>query len=275
MSSPLAAIDTHAHVFRRGLPAIPEARYVPESDARLADWLALMHANAISHGVLVQVSFLGTDNSHLLEALDAARGRLRATVQCEPDTPSSTLDDWHRRGVRGVRLNTIGARARPDLSGTAWRAFLARLADRGWHLELHDEGEGLATLLAALEGCPARIVVDHFGYPGQPTGYAAMLRCAERQAVFVKLSAAYRLGGADPVRWASDLLAKLGPGRLMWGSDWPHTRHEGRHDYAALRREMATWVPDASSRRTILRDTPAALFGFDTASVDATAIGLP
>ena len=143
------------------MPAIPEARYVPESDARLDDWLALMDANEVSHGVLVQVSFLGTDNLHLLEVLDAARGRLRATVQCEPDTPASTLDDWHRRGVRGVRLNTIGARTRPDLSGATWRAFLARLADRGWHLELHDEGEGLATSLAALEGCPARIVVDH------------------------------------------------------------------------------------------------------------------
>ncbi len=257
-----SAVDTHAHVFRRDLPVVDGARYAPQSDARLADWLALMDANEVSHGVLVQVSFLGVDNSHLLEALDAANGRLRATVQCAPDTPAATLDDWHRRGVRGVRLNTIGARSRPDLASAEWRAFLARLADRGWHVEVHDEGEGLAAMLAALAGSPAAIVVDHFGYPGQPAGYEAMLRCAERQAVFVKLSAPYRLGDVDPRRWAADLLSKLGPRRLMWGSDWPHTRHEGRHDYAALRRELATWVPDASSRRTILCDTPAAVFGY-------------
>lgn len=275
MTPGVEAIDTHAHVFRRGLPVVADARYVPDGDARLADWLSLMDASGVSHGVLVQVSFLGTDNAHLLEALDAAGGRLRATVQCAPGTPAATLAAWHRRGVRGVRLNTIGATRRPDLGTAEWRAHLARIADLGWHVEVHDEGEGLQAMLAGLAGCPAAIVVDHFGYPGQPAGYEAMLRCAERQAVYVKLSAPYRLGGADPARWAGELLSALGPRRLMWGSDWPHTRHEGRQDYAALRRELATWVPDASSRRTILRDTPVALFGFDAAPVDAPAIGLP
>ncbi len=256
------SVDTHTHVFRRGLPTIADARYRPDYDATLAALLAQMDANGISHGVLVQVSFLGTDNSHLLEALEAAGGRLRATVQADPTVPEPVLRDWDRRGARGVRLNTIGASRRPDLASALWRAFLARLADLGWHLELHDTGAGLADLLRGLVGCPAPIIVDHFGYPGASDGFEAVLRLADRQPVYVKLSGSYRQEGADCVRHARTLLERVGPQRLMWGSDWPHTRFEGVVGYAPQREQLDAWVTDAESRRTILWDTPAQVFRF-------------
>ncbi len=256
------AVDTHAHVFHRGLQAIADARYRPDYDATLDAWLAQMDANGITHGVLVQVSFLGDDNSHLLEALDAAGGRLRATVHADPSLPDAVLRDWDRRGVRGVRLNMFGASRRPDLASPEWRAFLARLADLGWHLELHDAGTGLAAMLGGLVGCRARIVVDHFAYPSAQVGFEATLRFAERHAVYVKLSAPYRLDGADGARHARILLGRLGAGRLFWGSDWPHTRFEGVASYATLRGQLDAWIPDAESRRTILWDSPAEVFRF-------------
>lgn len=256
------AVDTHAHVFRRGLPVIANARYLPDYDATLDAWLAQLDANGVTHGVLVQVSFLGNDNGHLLEALEAARGRLRATVQADTSVTDAVLRDWDRRGVRGVRLNTIGASRRPDLATADWRAFLARLAGLGWHLELHDAGAGLAALLHALEGSPTRIVVDHFAYPADRDGFDALLRFAERHEVYAKLSAPYRLRDADCVRHAATLLARLGAERLMWGSDWPHTRFEGVDSYASLRAQLEVWVPDADSRRRILWNTPAEVFGF-------------
>ena len=239
----------------------PGARYAPRADATLEEWRSNMAGAGVTHGVLVQVSFLGHDNTQLLEALDAGGGRLRGVVQCAPDVPEPMLDAWHRRGVRGVRLNTFGMTTRPDVASADWRGHFSRLADRGWHVELHDEGEGLAAMLAALRGCPATLVVAHFGYPGAPAGYAAMLRLADRQDVRVKLSAPYRIGPADAGMHARELVARLGPQRLLWGSDWPHTRHDGQ-DYASLRRSIAEWVPDPALHRTILWDSPAALYGF-------------
>lgn len=239
-----------------------DARYRPDYDATLDDWMAQMAANGITHGVLVQVSFLGTDNSHLLEALAAAHGRLRATVQADPTVSDAVLRDWDRRGVRGVRLNTLQATRRPDPCAPEWRAFLRRIADLGWHVEVHDEGDGLAAMLAGLRDCPAPIVVDHFGYPAETGGFDAMLRAADRQRVYVKLSAPYRLRGADCRQYSRILLDRLGPRRLMWGSDWPHTRFEAAMTYASLRAGLDAWVPDTSSQRTILWDTPAELFRF-------------
>lgn len=45
------------------------ASHAPDYDALLDDYLALLHTRDISHGVLVQPSFLGTDNSYFVNAL--------------------------------------------------------------------------------------------------------------------------------------------------------------------------------------------------------------
>jgi predicted TIM-barrel fold metal-dependent hydrolase len=67
---------------------------------------------------------------------------------------------------------------------------------------------------------------------------------------------------ADVNRFVARLLAEGGPGRLVWGSDWPFLRADRRVDYGPMLAQLALWVPDARQRRRILVDTPAELFGF-------------
>lgn len=57
-SAGITAIDTHAHVFERGLPLADARRYAPTYDAPLPAYLAQLDAHGVSHGVLVQPSFL-------------------------------------------------------------------------------------------------------------------------------------------------------------------------------------------------------------------------
>ncbi|MGY4480486.1 hypothetical protein [Bradyrhizobium sp. USDA 3364] len=57
---PKLVIDTHAHVFHRGLKLAPGRRYAPDYDAPLALYLQQLDQNSITNGVLVQPSFLGT-----------------------------------------------------------------------------------------------------------------------------------------------------------------------------------------------------------------------
>jgi predicted TIM-barrel fold metal-dependent hydrolase len=57
--------------------------------------------------------------------------------------------------------------------------------------------------------------------------------------------------------------ALVAPGRLVWGSDWPHATEQAHPpDTLALRDLLAAWVPDAQLRQRILVDNPAALYGF-------------
>jgi len=71
------AIDTHSHVFHRGLKLASGRRYAPDYDAPLSLYLQQLDQNGTTNGVLVQPSFLGTDNSYLVECVKQTNGRLR------------------------------------------------------------------------------------------------------------------------------------------------------------------------------------------------------
>lgn len=280
---PPSAIDSHAHVFERDMPLAPQRRHAPTCDALLDEYLALLDANGISHGVLVQPSFLGTDNRYLLDALNRQPARLRAVVMLDPATTEDDLRALAGRGVTGVRLNLVGLPL-PDLSAPLWQRFLARLRALDWHLELHREARDLPALLDAALPAGCRIVIDHFGRPDAQlgtadAGFTDLLRRADTGRVWVKLSAAYRNArsarvpaaertaalsarDADDARaCAGALLRAFGPQRLLWGSDWPHTQHQELIDFASSRALLDDWVPDPTQRRHILVDTPAELFG--------------
>lgn len=76
----MVVIDTHAHVFSPEGTFAQEARCVPAYRAGLDEWFALQERAGVTHGVLVQPSFYGTDNSVLPAALAVHPQRLRGVV---------------------------------------------------------------------------------------------------------------------------------------------------------------------------------------------------
>lgn len=217
--------------------------------------------------MLIAPSFLGTDNTYLLSALAQAPRRLRGTVAVEPGVDRATLRRLDRLGVVGVRLNLYRRSDVPDLASATYRPLLRQVADLGWHVEIYAEGPKLPPLLTALARAGAKAVVDHFGSPDpregvRCPGFVALLRALVEGRAWVKLSAPYRLGGADPSAYARRLL-EAGPERLLWGSDWPWTQHDAGLTYGATHDWLEAWVPDVTARRRIEWDTPARLFRFD------------
>ncbi len=269
----LHGVDCHAHVFDPSLALAAERRYDPRGKATLADYLAMLDASGMSHGVLVQPSFLGTDNSYMVQALRASPGRLRGVAVVDPGASDDALGSLHDAGCVGVRLNLIG-RPDPDFRRPEWAGHLRRIADHGWQIEVHAEAARLPAILPPLLDTGAPVVVDHFGRPDPSAGvddpgFRFLLAQGRTERVWVKLSAAYRLGGdgrRDRVarRAAPMLRDALGLGRLMWGSDWPHTQFEHVATPLAERRRLDEWFPDFAERRIVSCDTPARLFGFDT-----------
>ena len=122
----LPTIDTHAHVFHRGLKLAPGRRYAPDYDAPLALYLEQLDRNGMSNGVLVQPSFLGTDNSYLVESLKTAGGRLRGIAVVDPSVTADELRALDRAGVVGIRLNLVG-QPLPDLAAGEWKALLGNV----------------------------------------------------------------------------------------------------------------------------------------------------
>ena len=259
--SKIAAVDTHFHVFRAGMSQTG-ARYIPSYDAPLSAWQASALPLEVSRGVLVQTSFMGSDNTVLLAELAEWPDQLRGVVVVAPDATLQTLQPLHEAGVRGIRLNLAGRPyelGRWSIATALWDA----LASLGWHLELHTDMGQLPEVLAQLPGA-IPLVMDHMGKPeaigaNDPTVRALTAR-ALVSTVYIKLSGAYRLGGLDAGQLARLWLGELGADRLLWGSDWPCTNHESQASYPALLGSLHEWLGDQAVINTVLSDNPQRLY---------------
>ena len=246
--------DCHAHVYERLLP-VAGARYVPSEKAPLAQWLAHQAEAGLSGGVIVQVSFLGTDNSQLVEALSGLdRGRFAGIAVTALDVSEADLQALAESGVRGLRWNLVSGAALPDPGDPVVRRLAAALQASGMHLEVQLESARLASYLPALAALPVPVVIDHLGLPcaeapAEPW-LAALARLSTREGVYVKISAPYR-AAVDPRAHVERLLTLLPQDRLVWGSDWPHTRHEAQARYDGLLAEARAHIDDAGAVRAL------------------------
>ena len=268
MTNSVTAVDCHAHVMRRDAPLAPDRHSAPKRDCTVEEYLSVLDAHEISHGVLTAPSFYGADNSLLLDALDRAGGRLRGTVIVDPRIDRASLAAMGARGAAGIRLNWIRRSSLPDVSAADYRHLFANVRDRDWHVEIYLEGPFLAKVLPAIRESGAKVIVDHFGSPDPAQGVAcggfkAVLDGVRAGDTWVKLSAPYRQGGVNVQRYVDALLDAGGPQQLVWASDWPFVSHEDEITYRDCVGWLAEWVPDEHARRIILAETPARLFGFD------------
>ena len=260
---PPRGVDCHAHVFSRDAPGIPGARYRPGYAATLTEWRSHWREAGVTHGVLVQPSFFGTDNRELAAILARDPLHLRGVAVISPGTTVREIERLHEAGVRAIRWNLYGVADYGAYRAPEWSGALARVAARGWHLEVFVGPGRLPEIVPALADSALPVVFDHFGNPGRGDAveatFAAVRSLAATRPVFCKLSAPYRVEG-DAAALAQRWLDIVGPRALLWGSDWPWTGHEGRAGYAALRRELDRCVGERAAE--VVWDNAAALYGF-------------
>lgn len=244
--------DCHAHVYEQ-VRAVDGARYVPADAAPLRAWLNRQAEHGILGGVIVQVSFLGTDNSQMLDALAGLdRRRFAGIAVIDPQIPEAGLAELAAAGVRGIRWNLVAGAALPDLASAGTARLVDRLRAHGMHVEIQLESDRLAAFLPGLAGLGLPVVLDHLGLPRCASArdepwLNALQDLPRRDNLFVKLSAPYR-GVADPRPHLDRLRALLPEDRFVWGSDWPHTRHEDQARYEGLRPQIGLDDRDAVQR---------------------------
>lgn len=263
---PPGAVDCHAHVI--GPPPYVAARSYTPPEASLAAYLAMHEALGIERGVLIQVSVHGTDNRAMVEALKRQPKRLRGISVVPAEVSDRELAALDAVGVRGLRLNVLfGGGVGLD----AMESLAARMPP-GWHIELLLDATNLHELAPRLERLKVPFVIDHFGKLSTGLGvfhrgFKTMLALVRNAECWVKLSGANRISpGPIPYRDTvpfAHALVEAAPGRLVWGSDWPHVAENSTMpNDGDLLDLLAEWVPDEATRTRILVDNPARLYGF-------------
>jgi predicted TIM-barrel fold metal-dependent hydrolase len=82
---------------------------------------------------------------------------------------------------------------------------------------------------------------------------------------WVKLTGTYRMSTAQNFSDVDPMVAALiaaAPDRLIWGSDYPHLSFADKVSSTALFNLLHRWAPDEATKRKILVENPARLFGF-------------
>jgi predicted TIM-barrel fold metal-dependent hydrolase len=270
---PCGAWDTHFHVLgpTAKFAYSPTRKYTPP-DATLQDCRAMHERLGIERGLVVHANTHGFDNAVDLDAVAQTEGRYLAVVRLDERASVAGCRALHRAGARGVRF-AFNPQHGGALDLAIFDHVLRSIEGLGWFVELHFDGASLPELERWIAGIEAPVLIDHFGRidpgPGlEQAPFAALARLAGRDHVWIKISGADRISRQGPpyvdVAPFARRLTQIAAGRLLWGSDWPHTGYFDSHrmpDIGRLLDALATLVPDESVRRMILVDNPLRLLG--------------
>ena len=253
-------IDAHFHVFLASAINQAQSRYVLEYDASIEQWEKLANQAGIEGGVIVQPSFLGVDNSFLLSALQISPDKLKGVVVLAPNTPRSALAELKEQGVLGVRLNLFKDE-NPNANIRMHWKLIEFINESDMHLEIHHD-DGLLNRLLLDIPSGTEIVVDHFGRPKVDTEFLNDAAGIERHAssLWVKLSAQYRTPHLNHSKVLDYWLDMIGPNKLLWGSDWPHTGFEAKQGYENQFSELNKLVGNETLMNQILVSNPSDLY---------------
>lgn len=283
---PPGACDCHVHVFgtAAAFPLVAARGYTPPP-AGADELLRLQNALSLSRVVIVQPSVYGTDNSCTLDGIRRlGRERARGVAVIDETTSEAALHEMHEAGIRGVRVNLeTGGETDPDVSRRNLAAAANRVAPLGWHVQVYTRLSVIEALHDDVMALDVPVVFDHFGGAqaaggvGQP-GFAALLALVRAGKAYVKVSGHYRSSAKAPafedVAPLARALIAANPDRIVWGTDWPHPHHAdpGKElseptpffdiDDGLALAQLPRWAPTAATRRKILVDNPARLYGF-------------
>jgi len=269
---PAGACDAHVHVFgpRDRFPYPEKRTYTPPADASKERLFALHAMLGIRHCVIVQAGCHGFDNSVVADALAAKEGDYVGVALLPADAADAQLKRLDAQGFRGVRFNFMkhlgqGASIEEAI------ALGPRLADLGWHLQIHMESALIAPTAAMLKRSAVPVVIDHMGRVDASLGLAqpaflALLDLMQDRRFHVKVSGSERISrkGApyeDAVPFARKLVAEFGD-RCFWGTDWPHPNLAFVPDDGVLVDLLAEIAPVEKARQALLVDNPRRFYGF-------------
>ena len=275
ISLPPLSCDTHAHICgpKSNYAYYSQRIYTPP-DSLLPDYRHMLNTLGIGRAVLVQPSVYGTDNTAMLDAMKAAGPQFRGVAVVADDVAESELNRLHEAGVRGVRVNIVDVKERKPgtLPIAALRELALKVRPLGWHIEFLMHVDEFPDLDRMLGDFPVDTVYGHLGYMKTDKGIAnpgfqALLRMMKAGRAWCKLTGPYRISlqpkpHADTDVYAHALVAAA-PGQVVWGSDWPHvmTKSPMPND-GDLADMLSAWIPDAATRKQVLVDNPARLYGF-------------
>ena len=280
-ASPAPRIDAHHHVWRldRGdYGWLTPAQGAIYRDYTLANLKPLLTAAGVEATVLVQAAPTRAETDFLLQVAEASLGIVRGVVGWVDLAARDAIPMLGQ--IAGKPLLKSIRPMLQDIPDPAWILrkdvvhALRALPPLGLRFDALVKPAQLPALLAVIERIPdLDVVIDHGAKPpiavcGWQPWADLIAAAAQGPRVHCKLSGLVTEAGAD---WRADtlrryvdhLLACFGPGRLLWGSDWPVVDLAGGYERWAAATDVLLSGLSAGDRAAILGGNAWRFYGLD------------
>lgn len=280
----LMIVDAHAHVFVKTSDKYPRSLsdlYPAEREAPAEDLLAAMRANRVTYAILVHIA--GQDK-YLLDCLRRYPDNFRGIITPQSGEELTELAFTGRTSpVVGFRFLTLGdANARAVESMPTFR-LLQQIATAGLCVSFYGDDAQLRLLKRILDKLPDLVIlVNHLGMPrsdlvvdnlGRPRPRAvsppavspSFLELSRHPTAHVIMSGQYAFSQEaypymDMRPVVAAILDAFGPGRLLFGSDFPWiAQHPGYGKVVSLLERQFPGL-SARERSAIIGGNAARLF---------------
>jgi D-galactarolactone isomerase len=238
-------------------------------NAPVAAYREVQAALALTRVVIVQPNGYKFDNACTEDALQQFGSVARGIATIRPDIADAELERLTGAGFRGARCHMMkgGCLAWDDVDIIA-----ARVQPYGWHVQVQLDGRELPQHAARLSRLPVDVVIDHNGkflepVPTTHPAFAVLRKLLDSGKFWVKLSAPYETSKVGPPGYAdvsalARALAAANPDRCVWASNWPHPGMNSEPSTVGMLDLLLDWTDGDATRRKILVDNPARLYGF-------------
>lgn len=267
---PAGAVDTHMHVYHAEVPPSPGGP-APPGDFREDSYREMQKRLGFSRVVVVQPNAYQDDNRVTLEAIRALGPGAKGVGVVKPGVSDAEIDRLTKGGIVAQRIFQLPWGA---IGFDRMHEVMSQVHPFGWHANLQLDGRELPQREDAIKRLPGKFVIDHIGKYLEPVtpeqeAFKSLLRLLDTGRCWVKLSAPYETSktGAPKYEDVSRLaraLVKHAPERMLWASNWPHPSAPKNDvpDDADLLDLLLDWAPDQTTRKKILVENPARLYGF-------------
>jgi D-galactarolactone isomerase len=223
---------------------------------------------------VVQPTGYGFDNTCTLDAMKQLGAGAKGVTVIPPSTPESEIDKQSRLGVVGVRYFMLPGGL---LGWDTLDAMAAKIKPFGWYINLQLDGRELPKHVEQLKKLTVPVMIDHVGKFLEPVktdhpAFKALLGLLDTGNFYCKMAAPYETSKVgkpryDDVAALGKALIKANPDRIVWASNWPHPNQDPRPSSAAMLDLLLEWADSDATRKRILVDNPARLYGYQKIGV--------
>jgi len=270
LAVPAGATDTHIHIYLEGTPAVPGGPPIP-GHFPVERYREMRERLGLARVIVVQPNAYQDDNRVTLDAIRALGPGAKGVGVVKAGVAEAEIERLTKGGIVAQRIFQLPWGA---VGFDRMHDVMSRVHPFGWHANVQLDGRELPRWEDSIKRLPGKFVIDHIGKFLEPVtpehdAFKALLRLLDTGRCWIKLSAAYETSktGApeyEDVGRLAKALVRHAPERMLWASNWPHPSapKDKVPEDADLLDLLLDWAPDEATRKRILVDNPAQLFGF-------------